>query len=343
MGTTDAHVNGMTSKNPPLRQKLEPGEKFHIDLAEILRQGAIPRFEELACYLYPGGHKKAQQWLVGNANGDPGKSFSINLRTTVFGDFADGEKMQSGAVNLWMTARNVDFVTACKQLKDWLGLACPESIAMMPKKPIPFFSKSSKVPQPLSPLELLRMHKASVALAEHPELIYSVVGQRPEWTRETVRGAALDGDLGFELNCVWYDFEGPAVLFGYNFGVKARWLLSGRRVVRWVCGGPTDLCWRQSHLRKDHQRIYITEGETDALTGISIGLEDDTVPSLVIGLASASQTPKAEAFTDKEVVIVSDPDGAGAKATRKLLNLCGRFARKVVAMQPETQLEDNCG
>jgi hypothetical protein len=46
-------------------------------------------------------------------------------------------------------------------------------------------------------------------------------------------------------------------------------------------------CWRQSLMGSRHRRAIITEGETDAVTGVSAGLEDDET-SIVLGLASAT-------------------------------------------------------
>jgi hypothetical protein len=319
------------------RKKLKAGEKLHQNLAEVLRQAAIPRFEELARYLYPQGHKEGCRWCVGNVHGDPGRTFSINLRTTVFGDFADSAKMQSGAINLWMAARGVDFATACRELKDWVGLSWQESTPRYSPPPPPPLQPVA--PDPLRPMDLLRMYRANLVLCRAPELVFDVLGERPEWTHEAIRTTALGGDLGFEHNCQWYDIDGPAVLFGYSHGIKARWMANGERVVKWICGGPAGQCWRQSLLCRYHQRVYITEGETDTLTGISIGLEDDPVPSLVIGLASASQTPKVEGFRGKEVIILADPDRAGADSARKLLKLYAGVARKTIVIELEEEVQ----
>jgi hypothetical protein len=87
-----------------------------------IRLRALERFEEVARYLYPMGRKDGCRWLLGSANGEPGKSFSINLKTGIFGDFADGKKMKSGGIDLWMVARDVDFKTALAGLAAWLGI-----------------------------------------------------------------------------------------------------------------------------------------------------------------------------------------------------------------------------
>jgi 5S rRNA maturation endonuclease (ribonuclease M5) len=44
-------------------------------------------------------------------------------------------------------------------------------------------------------------------------------------------------------------------------------------------------------------------------------------------------------FKDREVVIIADPDEAGAKSAQKLLRLFGPIAAKVIAITPEQQME----
>jgi hypothetical protein len=135
-----------------------------------------------------------------------------------------------------------------------------------------------------------RMRAACETLYRHPEHIFEVLGQRPEWDLDVIAGVALYGDLGFERDCVTSTLSGPAVLFGYSHGIKARWLIEGERQVRWLCGAPARQCWRQSLLREDHRRIYITEGEPDTLTGISLGLENDSVGGRTSGRATHSRS-----------------------------------------------------
>src|SRR5260221_2914036 len=93
---------------------------------EMLRRLSGERFEELCRYLLPGGHKEGHRWLAGSSRGEPGHSFDVNLHTGLFGDWAAGDNMQRGAVDLWMKVRNVDLKIATRELSAWLG-CCPES------------------------------------------------------------------------------------------------------------------------------------------------------------------------------------------------------------------------
>jgi hypothetical protein len=96
-----------------------------------IRARAQERMEELCAYLLPGGKKERHRWLCGSAHGEPGRSFSVNLRTGVFGDWATGDEMRQGAISLWMECRGVDFLTAKRELASWLGTPVHE------RQPVP--------------------------------------------------------------------------------------------------------------------------------------------------------------------------------------------------------------
>jgi len=161
------------------------------------------------------------------------------------------------------------------------------------------------------------MATAGHRLAADEELIKRLCAERPEWTPEAIEGAAHEGDLGYE--------DGK-LLFGYCFGLKARWEdPEGNRVIRWLCGGAYGECWRQSLMLRSTKRVYITEGETDALTLLSLGVEEPGA-SLVVGLAGASILPEPEPYAGQDVVIIEDADLAGADAGERLVERLHPYA-----------------
>ena len=177
-------------------------------------------------------------------------------------------------------------------------------------------------PQPyqLSVQDQQRMARAAHRLAADLVLIDKLTDRRPEWTAETIRGVALEGDLGYEAG---------RILFGYSNGIKARWKDSaGDRVIRWLVGSAASECWRQSLLVSSTQGVFFAEGESDALTLISLGLE---IPgqSLVVGLAGANLLPDPLPFAGKDIVIVPDPDLAGQTSAQKLRALLAPLARSI--------------
>lgn len=79
--------------------------------------------------------------------------------------------------------------------------------------------------------------------------------------------------------------------------------------------------------------IFITEGETDSLAGLSLGLEDEDVHSLVLGLAGASILPRQESFAGREIILSLDPDEAGNRAAEKLEALLNPVAASVTVCE----------
>jgi hypothetical protein len=182
-------------------------------------------------------------------------------------------------------------------------------------------------PYQLTDADIRRISDASHRLAADEKLVGRFCGKRTEWNPETIKGAALEGDLGYE--------DGK-VLFGYRHGIKARWKdPEGKRVIRWLCGGAYGECWRQSLMLRSTKFVYITEGETDALTLLSLEVEEPG-ESLVVGLAGASILPDPEPFAGRHVVIVEDADLAGSKAGERLverLRPCAASVKRISAKE----------
>jgi hypothetical protein len=99
-----------------------------IDL-DALRCFSPEQWEALCRDLQPQGKKEGHRWICGSVKGEPGRSFSVNLQSGIFGDFADDSKQQKGPINYWMAVRDVDFPTAVQELSGWLGRCPPEKIA----------------------------------------------------------------------------------------------------------------------------------------------------------------------------------------------------------------------
>jgi DNA primase len=220
-------------------------------------------------------------------------------------------------IDLCAAVDGVPIAEAVKKLGGAPWVTLPRTLSVERPKPEPYM---------LSDAEIARMAEAAHRLAANNEKISRLCKARPEWTYEALWHTAFEGDIGIEAN---------RILFGYRHGIKARWKDSqGERVIRWLCGGAYSECWRQSSLRNDHQRVFITEGESDALTMISLGYEKDG-RSVVLGLAGANVMPRPEPFKGREIVIIPDPDEAGRESERKLRTLLGPVARKLTTFNVE--------
>jgi hypothetical protein len=147
---------------------------------------------------------------------------------------------------------------------DRLGASIPGGVTPVIHTPV--VRKNAEVlPYELTKADIGRMAEASRRLACDPLLIGRLCEKRPEWSAEAVRAIALEGDFGFE--------EGGTILFEYCDGIKERWKDGeGERRFRWACGAAHGKCWRQGLLSRSHHTVYMTEGETDAITVVSMGV-----------------------------------------------------------------------
>lgn len=149
-------------------------------------------------------------------------------------------------------------------------------------------------------------HEASKRLADEEYLLGRVADPRG-WKHETIKTLADDGSLGWCRG---------ALAFIYPTGLKLRdW---PHRTFVWEFGHGS--LWR-SHALKDSQIVYLTEGETDAISLVNAGAEQPG--SCVVSLPSATTIPAdlAQALSGKDVTLCMDNDKAGETATEALIEL----------------------
>jgi hypothetical protein len=147
------------------------------------------------------------------------------------------------------------------------------------------------------------------------------------WKSETIRHLALEGYLG------WLDGK---LAFVYDTGVKLRWRQNGERIIRWAFGKPW--IWRGSFLSIPQRTlIYLTEGETDAISLLDGGVESTDSAALVVAVPSASNFDRkwAPHFSGKDVLIYFDGDHAGDAATERVGNELQPYARKLMRLDWE--------
>ena len=99
--------------------------------------------------------------------------------------------------------RHGDSVDLCSAIEGISLLQAAEKLSG--GEPVPVIIAEPIVntpPYKLSDKDLRRMCRASDRLAHDQKLI--ICKKRPEWTPEAIQSLALDGDLGYEDNCVFY-------------------------------------------------------------------------------------------------------------------------------------------
>jgi hypothetical protein len=297
---------------------------------ERLNRVVKANLETLCRDVFLEGKRVRGEWKVADISGAPGDSLGIQLTGPNAGLWHDRATGDGGDfIDLLMGNRNLNFLDAVSEIEGCLGISFRTGDAgsiSTPKRSTytRSFDKQSD-PQPqfeLSARDIRRMARAARRLACLPALIAQLVEARPEWTPNAIRLTALEGDLGFE--------DGK-LLFGYRYGIKARWKdENGERVIRWLCGNAGAECWRQSLLTRTTLLVYVCEGETDALTAISLGLEQSG-DALVVGLPSASACLEPTPFQGKDIVLLVDPDQAGIRGAHKLRSLLGPVAASITS------------
>jgi hypothetical protein len=240
-----------------------------------------------------------------------GESLSVwPDRWHCFGKCAEG----GDVIEALMRLDGVTFKAACEQL----GGRLAESSTTPPKatpKTLPDVS-----PEPLAPGQLAMQAAAARALAAHPVN----VAERRGWSPATVRGLALDGHLGI---------HDKKLAFIFPHGVKLRWQEQGERRIAWAFGGNREL-WRQDRLVGDTVRtVYVSEGESDAISLIDAGAEADGAVVAIPG-ASCWRPEWNPLFAGRDVVVVTDADEAGEKAARRILAELAAVAARVVRLDP---------
>jgi hypothetical protein len=213
-----------------------------------------------------------------------------------------------------------DVIDLCQGLEGITRMEAAQQLAggSVPVVSVTPSEKKAKTPYVFTESDSKRMIAACNRLSQDPFLIKRICKKRPEWKPDALLALSLELDIGFEDNCQFGDLSGPAILFCYANGIKARWR---NKIVRWIRGAPNGKSWRQGALRASHQRVYFFEGETDVVTALSVGLESDS--SIALGLASALTIPDPAPFHGREIIAIPDADPAGIKSEQKLRSILG--------------------
>ncbi len=250
----------------------------------------------------------------------PDHKASCDLWATPGGELLYCDRSQDlrlDSIGYYAAALDIDCGEAMRRLGEHLHLD-PRSHVATPRRDIP--RRAPAPPYLLTDADLTRMRRACECLQTNEGLRQRLLEARPEWTEAGLLEAAA-GDLGMERN--------GNMLFGYKHGIKARWKPKPgeKRPFVWL-GGPAGECWRQSLLMDCHRTVYLAEGETDAITLLSCGLEAFG-KSLVLAISGTSNLPAPEPFTGRNMVLCLDADQSGREAVPKLLERLGPLAASI--------------
>jgi len=218
---------------------------------------------------------------------------------------------------------------AARRLDSTAGSANTSNIvsfrpSAIPEKPrlVPTQGNPLALPYVLSDDEIGDCHRFTLRLLEDRAYIERIAKHR-QWKPQTIYDLALDGHLG-------RDDEGH-ICFISAAGCKARWREDGERKF-WFHFGKSWL-WR-GELITQAETIYLCEGETDAITLIDRGIEDDG-KTVAVGVQGATLNiePWAFLFSDKHVVIAMDDDEAGWKAAENIERVLATVSKSINSLR----------
>ncbi len=261
--------------------------------------------------LFPNGKKTGAEWKIGSIAGEAGGSLGVHLtgdRAGVWQDFATGDK--GGILDLWLKARGVDFPTACKQAREWLGIK--------PDSPDAFYRPPAARKSYVRP----DASKAQPIVSGGPVFDYLTV----------TRGLEAATLHRYKVGQVTHPAHGPCIVFpcyspdgsGVDLikylGVKRG--EDGKKVISASKDSKPRLFGWQAIDRKRGD-VYLTEGEIDCLTLASWGFNALSLPMGTNGLDWIEHD--FEALEDFErIYLCTDMDAPGHKCANEIAQRLGR-------------------
>jgi len=245
----------------------------------------------------------------------PDQKWECYGRCAKQGDVTDLEMLLYGGT-VGEAARRLDPVAGTVTTNNIISFPSPpilEKPKLLPTKKNPL-----AFPYVLSDEEIRQCHRFTVRLLEDHAYMEQVATFR-QWKTETIRDLALDGYLG-------RDDEGH-FCFNSAAGCKSRWREGAERRFKFQFG--KSWLWR-GELMPSVAAVYLCEGETDAITLIDRGLENDG-HTVAVGMQGATLNiePWALLFTNKHVVIAMDNDEAGQKADASIERILSTTAKSI--------------
>lgn len=197
-----------------------------------LKDYCAARAEHAARWMYPAGKKMGSDWVVGDVDGQPGKSFRINIKDKpgVFADFSTGEKGGDNFIELYMRRHGVQFKDAAEAVASHFGVVYEfQPQAQQNGKHLPV-QRSPRVVQAIPQQCPEAEEKPEVEWPEYPwgervaaltdELLSSVAAERgwssdfAEWLHDQALIGSFEGKIAFPA----HDHKGRVVRCHYRDG-----------------------------------------------------------------------------------------------------------------------------
>lgn len=268
------------------------------EISALLANNAL----DVARYLLPEGKHRGHEYQVGSLAGEPGQSLSVRVsgaNAGVWKDFADNAS-GGDLLDLWTGARNLSFVDALKEAKEYLGVV-DEPYKFKPKKAY----KKPEKPKCTTPTEKMYQWFSGRGI-----------------TKETVVLLKIGEQKG-------------AILFPY-LSPEGELELAKYRAMRekkfWSNDNPIPCLFGWQAVSPDAKEVVICEGEIDCLSFWQQGIPSLSVPKGAGGGGKQDwieyEYLRLERFRD--IYISMDADSAGDKAKAEIIERLGRHRCKIV-------------
>ena len=268
------------------------------------------RAEEVCQNLLSGGKRHGNLWCAGSVSGEAGDSLKVRLSgeaVGVWADFANPEH-KGDLFDLWGMARGVDFVTALKQIKDFLGIKdVTESSFYSPRRAKVFIKPSVDVVEPL--------------VSGGPVYDYLTVERKlyPEALHAYKVGQMNSKNHGSAVAFMCYDPDGKSVDL-LKFLATTRPV--GKKVI-WASPSAKPRLFGWQSIKPTDRDVVIVEGEIDAITVHGWGYASLSVPQ------GASNMEWIEHDFDalqrfEHIYVLTDMDQPGEKAAEEVCERLGR-------------------
>lgn len=213
-----------------------------------------------------------------------------------------------------MRLEGCDFRAACERLAGGAGAA------VIAPSPTP----KARPAAALTTEQAQMMMDAARALMQRPGTVAKLAAARG-WDIATLLSLAREAALG------WHEGK---LAFLYEHGLKIRWKDGdGARHFAWVFG--SNELWRAERIGPEVRRVFVCEGETDAVSLVDAGMEADGQTAVVAVPGAAAWKPEwGERLRGRDVILCTDADGAGDKAAQKIAAALSGVAGRVARVSP---------
>lgn len=314
------------ANDPFLAYALEPNTNTNsarVNFADV-KAATLRSLDFIIPRLLPGGKRVGDEWVVRNPTRNDSKpgSFSVNMKTGVWSDFAIGDK-GGDTIDLYVYINGGSNIQAKDALADMLGVASGDSAGKVPSTPP---KRSTSAAAPAEFREVPTAFPPRTAPDEKGKPAFVVAGHEgpPARNTELRRHAYCQGGVPIRIKIIKKSTE--------NRALNAYRVTDTDGVTGWQYAKPEGfhqvpyfVAGADPFVAVINQPIFWTEGERDAETVAALGGLAFTFGGTGDGLPDGCQ----QYIVGRPVIILADNDGPGREHAEKKAALASKGATSV--------------